>query len=167
VLTILIITGFLSTAGPAWCREGPVGFSPVMPRSDAEERTNDDTPEPRDRSVGADVQPVQPAGALYRSMAFSGWGQLSNGKRFKAALFFTAETVCIAGYFYERQQVLRGGLNYYDREVSRTDRNTFFLYWLGIKVAGMIDAYVDAQLASFDVVDITPPELLGPKRADQ
>ena len=100
-------------------------------------------------------------------MAFSGWGQLSNGKKFKAALFFTAETVCIVGYLYERQQVLHGDLNYYEREARRTDRNTFFLYWLGVKVAGMIDAYVDAQLASFDVIDITPPELLGPNPANK
>ena len=36
---------------------------------------------------------------------------------------------------------------------------TFLLYWLVAKVLDIMDAYVDAQFQTYDVSDITPPDL--------
>ena len=103
--------------------------------------------------------PVNPKSAMYHSLAVPGWGQLTNGRKFKAALFFTAELVCIGGYIYENHQAKQPGISEFDRNAYRTDRNTFVMYYIIAKILGITDAYVDAQLADFDVGDITPKEL--------
>ena len=43
--------------------------------------------------------------------------------------------------------------------VVRSNRNTFLLYWMITKIFGIMDAYVDAQLANYNVEDFTPEEL--------
>ena len=105
---------------------------------------------------------VPPKRAMYHSLALSGWGQLDNGRPKKAALFFTVEAVCIAGFFYEQSRLANEDITGWDRDMVRSDRNTFVLYWLGTKVFSLLDAYVDAHLAGFDVDNITPPELNTP-----
>ena len=102
---------------------------------------------------------VSPSKAMYHSLLVPGWGQLNNGKKWKAALFFVAEAVCIGGFLYQSGRLNDGGLSEFESNVIRTDRNTFIIYYLGAKLIGLMDAYVDAHLSDFDVIDITPREL--------
>ncbi len=96
---------------------------------------------------------------MYHSLFLSGWGQMDNGRRKKAALCLAAELFCIGGFFYEHHLQNDPGITAFERETIRTDRNTFVIYWLGVKLFSMVDAYVDAQLRDYDVRDVTPPNL--------
>ena len=110
----------------------------------------------------APAMKVHPSTAMYHSLIFPGWGQINNGKKKKALLFFTAELIFIGGYLYENHRVKHDTVTDWERDKLRTDRNTFVLYWIGAKILGIVDAYVDAQFANFNVVDITPEELSNP-----
>ena len=92
---------------------------------------------------------VKPSTAMYHSLFLPGWGQINNGKKKKAAFFILAEMVCIGGYLYTA----------WEKDNLRTDRNTFLLYWIVSKFFGIVDAYVDAQFADYNVRDITPADL--------
>lgn len=106
-------------------------------------------------------EPVSPAGALYRSLVLPGWGQWKNGRKGKALLFALAEAVCIGGYLYENARYTSGDYTGPEKEAVKTDRNSFLLYWMIAKVLDIMDAYVDAQFQTYDVDDITPPELVN------
>jgi hypothetical protein len=110
-----------------------------------------------------------PTSKLFRSVLFPGWGQWSNGKKQKAAIYFTIET-----YFLTRALIWRHragdrlrvwessidpdqgcntseclqAFNNYDSARSR--RNYF--YWLtGATIfVSMFDAYADAYLLSLE-----------------
>ncbi|MBD3298981.1 MAG: hypothetical protein GF341_10020 [candidate division Zixibacteria bacterium] len=105
-----------------------------------------------------------PTGKLLRSVVIPGWGQWSNGKKWKAGIFFTIET-----YFFARALIWRGRT--FDRQhvweescldgecdqllfntykSARNNRNYF--YWLtGVTVfISMFDAYADAYLLSLE-----------------
>ena len=69
------------------------------------------------------------------------------------------ETVCIGGFIYMSHKVHHDDVEGWERDNLRTDRNSFLIYLLGVKVLDIVDAYVDAHMAGFDVEDITPPEL--------
>ena len=99
---------------------------------------------------------ILPSTAMYHSLALPGWGQLDSGKKKKALLFIAAELVCVGGFIYEQVLLNRPGQTKFQQDVILTNRNTFVIYWLGAKLFGMVDAYVDAQLRDFDVRDITP-----------
>jgi hypothetical protein len=116
--------------------------------------------DPEDRDTdGSPVRTVEPSTAMYHSLMLPGWGQLDNGKKKKAAMFITAEIVCIGGYIYMNRELNTGGHSEFEKENLRTDRNSFVLYWMISKVFGLLDAYVDAHLSTYDVEDITPEEL--------
>lgn len=106
------------------------------------------------------LRDVAPGTAMYHSMIVPGWGQLDNGRRLKALLFFATEAALIGGVIYEQGILNGGGLTKYERSVTRSDRNTFIIYWFGARVAGLVDAYVDAQLRGFSTADIIPAGLV-------
>jgi hypothetical protein len=99
---------------------------------------------------------VLPSTAMYHSLELPGWGQIDNGKDKKALLLIAAELFCLGGVIYEQVRLGRPGQTTYEQDAIRTNRNTFVIYWLGAKLVGMVDAYVDAQLHDFNVQDITP-----------
>ncbi|HDY90495.1 MAG TPA: hypothetical protein ENH82_20555, partial [bacterium] len=88
---------------------------------------------------------IKPKTAMYHSLLFPGWGQINNGKKKKAALFLIAEMVCIGGYIYKNYEIRHNDYSEWEKDILRTDKNTFLLYWLLSKFFGMVDAYVDAQ----------------------
>ncbi len=104
---------------------------------------------------------VLPSTAMYHSLELPGWGQFDNGKDRKALLFIAAELFCLGGVVYEQILLGRSGQTDDEKDVIRTNRNTFVIYWLGAKLVGMVDAYVDAQLRDFNVQDITPKGTRG------
>lgn len=105
---------------------------------------------------------INPKKAMLKSLMIPGGGQLANGSRKKAFLFIATELVCLGGVIYETHLLGGEDLSDLDKEFIRTDRNTFILVWLGAKLFGMVDAYVDAQFKHFTVGDVTPPGMTNP-----
>lgn len=91
-----------------------------------------------------------PTGAMLRSLVVPGWGQFYNGKYWKAALAFGAETGLIATAIYWNQQAVQAPPNSNDRLFYRNNRNTAVWFLAGTILLSMLDAYVDAQLSDFD-----------------
>ena len=106
---------------------------------------------------------ISPKKTMLTSLMIPGGGQLANGSRKKAFLFIAAELVCLGGVIYETHLLGGKNLSSFDKELIRTDRNTFIIVWLGAKLFGMVDAYVDAQLKHFTVSDVTPPDMPNPE----
>ena len=91
-----------------------------------------------------------PRGAMLRSIVFPGWGQWYNGKKLKAAAVFAVEVGLIANAVY--QNFLAGQASSEAERFVYTDRRNQSLWWLaGAILLSSLDAYVDAQLAGFDV----------------
>lgn len=91
-----------------------------------------------------------PTSAMLRSLAFPGWGQLYNGKWFKAGLVFVAETGLVINALYWDYQAQKATSSW-DRDFYRDNRNLSF-WWLAAAVLLSIgDAYVDAHLSTFDI----------------
>ena len=155
---IVLAASFCSYGGE------PIPFSPVadvrneVSTSGQERRT---TTIMADSTWSAPFPEIAPSTAMYHSLILPGWGQINNGKKKKAALFIAAEVICIGGYLYENNRVKNDAMTDWERDNVRTDRNTFIIYWMISKVLGIVDAYVDAHLASYNVKDITPEELRG------
>jgi hypothetical protein len=145
---------------------GPVPFSPTVRVQRAAQDTghgHEFSTISADSTWSPSAISVNPSRAMKHSLLIPGWGQIDNGKKKKAVLFFAAEIICIGGYIYNYQELSNEALTEWERENIRTDRNTFLLYWMLSKLLGMVDAYVDAHFADFDVTDITPKELAEPK----
>lgn len=92
---------------------------------------------------------ASPTGALLRSVAFPGWGQWSNGKKQKAAVYFAIESYWITKALIWRERA-RDADNLADFTHARDRRNYF--YWLtGITVfVSMFDAYADRYLLTLE-----------------
>ena len=104
-----------------------------------------------------------PTIALFKSVAFPGWGQFSNKRYFKAAVIFAVESYFIYRAVEDAQDasdwrkkwlaeeentVLR--TEYFNKYVKyRDDRNTNLWYTAAIVFISMFDAYVDAHLQGF------------------
>ena len=101
-----------------------------------------------------------PRGALWRALVFPGWGQWYNGKKWKAALVFTAEFGLVANAVYWNQKA-QAAANAYDRAFYVDNRNLSNWWLLFTVFMSATDAYVDAQLANFDV---SPDLSAGPGR---
>src|SRR3970282_2034857 len=105
-----------------------------------------------------------PTGALFRSVAFPGWGQFYNKKYLKAALVFLGEGSLIAGAVVESRRMNEHKKIFealsdtdplktfeYNRYQYHKDNRNLFLWWTaGVIFISMWDAYADAQLSSFE-----------------
>jgi hypothetical protein len=97
---------------------------------------------------------------MLRSLAVPGWGQFYNGKYWKAALAFGAESGLIATAVYWNQQAVQAPPNSNDRLFYRNNRNTAVWFLAGTILLSMLDAYVDAHLFDFDEspdLSVAPP----------
>ncbi len=108
-----------------------------------------------------------PTGALWRSFAVPGWGQIYNGKYWKAGGIIAAEAatlyIAVDNYLTARDYLgkARGAtdpkIKYYN--FDRHDDyivETEFWGWLFVAALSysMMDAYVDAHLSDWDVSDL-------------
>jgi hypothetical protein len=105
-----------------------------------------------------------PTGALLRSLALPGWGQLYNEQYLKCGLVLLAEGLLIGGTIVEHgraendhsvyqdlslgDEVREAAWRRYSRRIDK--RNTYLWYLAGAKFLSMVDAYVDAHLYRFD-----------------
>jgi hypothetical protein len=101
-----------------------------------------------------------PTGTLLKSVAFPGWGQWSNGKKQKAAIYFGIES-----YWITKALIWRHRARVADDFAEYThaqDRRNFF-YWLtGITVfVSMFDAYADRYLLTLERTRNMPEEFWG------
>jgi hypothetical protein len=101
-------------------------------------------------SVADSLRPKKnPTGAMLRSIAFPGWGQWYNGKRFKAVIVFGAEVGVIANTIYQNQKVQKSKSEL-ERQFYLENRRLSNWWLAGAILLSMIDAYVDAHLYGFD-----------------
>ena len=106
-----------------------------------------------------------PMGALFRSVAFPGWGQFYNEKYLKALVAFGFETTYIvltvdewikadrSKKDFEEAQNYSDSLYQFDLyQYHRDQRNLYLWVVSGIIFISMFDAYVDAHLYNFDKI---------------
>ncbi len=105
-----------------------------------------------------------PTGALFRSLAFPGWGQFYNKKYFKAAVVFLGESGLIAGAVIEWVRMKEFEDKFeslplgdpqkaveFDLFQFHQDKRNIFLWLTAATIfLSMWDAYADAQLSSFE-----------------
>ncbi len=105
-----------------------------------------------------------PSGALFRSVAFPGWGQFYNKKYLKAALVFLGEGSLMAGAAVEWRRMNEHKKSFealpdtnplktfeFNQYQYHKDNRNLFLWWTaGVIFISMWDAYADAQLSSFE-----------------
>jgi hypothetical protein len=94
-----------------------------------------------------------PMRAVWHTALFPGWGQLSNGKRWKAAIVFAAQTGLAFGVFTQHERYLyhqaRGETdlaNFY-----KDDRNRLVWWSAGLLLLSCADAYVDCHLRDWNI----------------
>ncbi|UCH79326.1 MAG: hypothetical protein JSU81_05085 [Candidatus Coatesbacteria bacterium] len=112
-----------------------------------------------------------PTGALWRSFALPGWGQIYNEQYVKAGVMMAAEAgtlyMAIDNYLISRKYLreARAAPSKEERaeKLERREQyivETEFWGWLfvGALAFSMMDAYVDAHLADWDVSDLPADE---------
>ena len=101
-----------------------------------------------------------PTGTLLKSVAFPGWGQWSNGKKQKSAIYFGIESYWITKALVWRHRA-RVADDLAEFAHARDRRNYF--YWLtGITVfISMFDAYSDRYLLTLERTRNMPDEFWG------
>jgi hypothetical protein len=119
---------------------------------------------------------AKPFTVMLRSAAVPGWGQVYNHKYVKAAVVVGVEGFLVGEAFQELKRenqaldrqdvVLASGRDVTDPEyvqavldqsVHRNRKISYIWFGIAAHLLSMMDAYVDAHLASFDA-DFGPPE---------
>ncbi len=135
--------------------------------------------------AGADSTAILRArGAMWRSMALPGWGQAYNGEWVKAAAFAGAELGILIGarqqhrnwqdWKKRRAEAFLGEdeayqeFSAYREEFYLTDRNKLLWWWLWLRMASVLDAYVSGHLSNYDDsldLSVSPGAVAGEAQA--
>jgi hypothetical protein len=114
-----------------------------------------------------------PKGALLRSAAYPGWGQLSNGKPYKACVimaveaYFVGVAVTANRRAADAEELAAAATEaevaaLEEKRAHYEDRRNAHLWWLGAAILySMLDAYVDASLAGVGGKGSEPPVSLS------
>lgn len=108
-----------------------------------------------------------PTGAVLRSIACPGWGQLYNESYVKSGLFFGGAVTCVSIIAWNQSQFVTAtndynatsdtdplkSVNFRRKEFYRDQRDVAGLWLLGVYALSAIDAYVGAHIYDFDVSD--------------
>jgi len=86
---------------------------------------------------------------MLRSLFVPGWGQLYNGKWFKAIIVAGTETGLVVNAIVQNQLAVAAE-NELDREFYRNNRSLSIWWLAAVILLSMGDAYVDAHLYKFD-----------------
>jgi len=104
-----------------------------------------------------------PTGTLFKSVVFPGWGQWSNGKKQKAAVYFAVET-----YFATKALVWRHRARQnvdYSTFMRARDRRNYFYWFTGLTIfVSMFDAYADRYLLTLERMRQRPDDYWGGQR---
>jgi hypothetical protein len=110
----------------------------------------------------ADTQSLeQGRQAMWRSICFSGWGQVYNQDLRKAIFFSAAEASILAAAWSQHKEwrsmrdLADAGLVDLELASERSDffirdRNKLLWWWLWAKLACVLDAYVSGSMSNFD-----------------
>ncbi|MCI0329670.1 MAG: DUF5683 domain-containing protein [candidate division Zixibacteria bacterium] len=90
-----------------------------------------------------------PSGALLRSLAIPGWGQLYNKKYFKAVIIAGGQGTLLgtAVVEWKRASDAKDDLDLEGYRVHTNNRNLFLWLYAAATAVSMLDAYVDAHLS--------------------
>jgi len=96
---------------------------------------------------------TRPTMAALRSIFFPGWGQLANGRRWKAAGMFALQTGFAFGAFTQHERFLYhdGRGESADASFFKNDRNRLIWWSVGIAIFSAADAFVDCHLRDWNV----------------
>lgn len=98
-------------------------------------------------------------GAVLRSLAIPGWGQLYTKNYFKSTAFFIAETTFLIN-ISRNSDWMQSAKSIGDLEAAhfyRNSRNKLIWWFAAVKILSLGDSYVNAQLYHIDISpDITP-----------
>lgn len=103
--------------------------------------------------LGAGKPQKSSTGAVLRSLAVPGWGQLYNEAYFKALFFAASEGILIGRISKQHDLMMRfkTGGNSLKEQIFRERRNKL-LWWLaGFVLLSCGDAYVDAHMYGLDI----------------
>ena len=94
-----------------------------------------------------------PAGAMWRSAFFPGWGQLYNKRYLKAAIIGGTEITLIISSYVQHQRYLdaKKDKNWEAVDFYKNDRNKFYWWIAGMILYSMADAYADGHLFDFEL----------------
>ena len=100
---------------------------------------------------------------VLRSLVYPGWGQLHNGKYLKALSIFASETALLAMIYHESKESSRAyeahlaapdrtvAAKFYARYEEHFERRESLIWWTaGLIAFSLADAYVDANLVTFE-----------------
>ncbi len=99
------------------------------------------------------LKPHSPAGAMWRSVIFPGWGQLYNDRYLKAAIIGGTEITLIFSSWvqHQRYEEARKEKDWVAADFYKNDRNKFYWWIAGIVLYSMADAYADGHLYDFEL----------------
>jgi len=101
----------------------------------------------------------KPTGALFKSLLVPGWGQFSNKKYTKAAIFAGLEIYFAArAYHFIREtrdrfdvfQATESRQDYFAYDEVKSDRNLYYWLLAGTAFISMWDAFADAHIKPFE-----------------
>ena len=96
------------------------------------------------------VYAPSPSGAMVRSALLPGWGQLYNQKGLKALIVLGIEGGLAANAAHLNSRALSSATED-ERQFYKENRNETIWWFFGFYLLNILDAYVDAQLFTFDV----------------
>jgi len=97
----------------------------------------------------SEVKTKSPRTAMICSLMFPGLGQLYNGKKFKALVFFGGEIGLLYNSIYLNQKY-KESTDDFVKNFYIENRNLSNWWLVGVVLISILDAYVDAHLYSFD-----------------
>ena len=108
------------------------------------------------------VMQKSPWGAVLRSALLPGFGQFYNESYWKIPVIWGVGALFISGWVYNnnlyrdnKNLFIESGNSLYkrNRDFYRDQRDNFTIYLVILYVLNLVDAYVDAQLFDFSVVE--------------
>jgi hypothetical protein len=95
------------------------------------------------------VRAPSPRAAVLRSAVLPGWGQWTNGQKVKSVLVLGGGAGLLANAYFQNRLALRSG-SPDEKEFYRNNRSQSIWWFAGLYFLNLADAYVDAELWSFD-----------------
>lgn len=99
-------------------------------------------------------------GAVFRSLAVPGWGQLYNESYWRAAAFLVSESIFMLNISRNSDWMMaaKKADSFENERFYRNSRNKLIWWFAGVKLLSLGDAYVGAHLYELDVSPSLTPE---------
>ena len=156
-LLLLLLSSVIAEAQTADTTVTPadsVVISPVISLPDSIAQSESFSPDTA--AINSDTVKVKrhsPSGAMWRSMALPGWGQLYNRKYLKAAVYGGGEIAILYSSLvqHRRYKQAREDEDWTAADFYENDRNRLRWWLAGLILFSMGDAFVDGHLWDFEL----------------